>query len=155
MELLKELWMKYRRLASPVLFAFVLICFAMPFIGVQCGEMTLSKYSAYDVMAGSDDNEQCVGDFQIILYVALASTIIACLSALVLKRGARLLSVITGCIAFSMIVLFRIWMSKVISDMDFEYEGVVSVKYLVGYWLSLIAALSAVVLKVMELSNRR
>ena len=134
----------------------VLALFALPFLTFSCGGIEIATVTGYDLVLGGEvtadadftggevEDESQPVDVEPLVVVALAAAVAGIVVAFAMKN-ARLAAALGAVGAIALFAL-QFTLSSDIDALEAEAEGLLSVGFGMGYWLSIAAFAAAAVL---------
>jgi hypothetical protein len=168
---MKQFFKRYGRWLSPSAFGIAVICFAMPFMAIKCGDETLLTVSAYDVAVGGvypkhlegktkdvDEEEKEDTKYKpanILMSVALPALVLAALCALLPNKMALASTLAFGGAGALTTILYRIqssWSFKAAmnptSAGDFDFSGLMRLDWRYGFWCIVLFSLAGLITRI-------
>lgn len=133
------------------IFILAIILFLMPWIDISCTGVPIMSASGIDMVTGSYDvpkdytnnNPQS----EIFAILALIAAIVGLIACLIRHKIAFFTRVISGIAGIVFLIALKL---KIDKDIFSQSEGVLQVNYLIGYWLTIIAFVAAIVVSLIR-----
>lgn len=137
------------------IFILAIILFLMPWINISCAGAPIISASGFDMITGAynvptdyiDSNPQS----EIFAVLALIAAIVGLIACLIRHKIAFFTRVISGIAGIAFLIALKL---KIDRDIFSQSEGILQVNYLLGYWLTIIAFVSAIVVSLLRKKHR-
>jgi hypothetical protein len=146
---------------SPVLFAFIILCFFLPFINISCSGQKVLSLSGIQLVTGTslEEEEPFSGkkssekiDSEPLAIVVFVAAIAGLAFSFIKSEKSALLPAITGGIGGGTLLFLK---AKIDQEVLREGQGIIQVEYAIGFWLILFSLFAAVALNVFIFFNKK
>jgi hypothetical protein len=124
------------------LFVITIIFFFLPWISISCQGTTIVDMSGFDMVFGKDISSSIFGSSSIDrVYSEPLTTDILCvailgiIASIVKWKRAFILRVILGIAGVALLIVLKFKINNQVAE---EGRGMIQIKYLAGYWLTLV-----------------
>jgi hypothetical protein len=138
------------------IFLLAILFFLLPWMSVSCAGEDIIQVSGLDMVTGSynvpDESISSGSESELFAILALISAIIGLVACLIRHKVAFFTRVISGIAGIAFLVLLKLKIDNNIFD---EGQGILQVNYLIGYWLTLLAFVTAIIVSILRLGRHR
>jgi len=133
------------------IFILAIILFLMPWIEVSCAGVPIMSTSGFDMVTGSynvpTDYTNNTPQSEIFAILALIAAVVGLIACIIRHKIAFFTRVISGIAGIVFLIALKL---KIDKDIFSQSEGMLQVNYLIGYWLTIIAFVAAIVVSLIR-----